>query len=344
LGSEDGVTNDARERTMLGAVLGGPRDLQVRELPDPDPGFGDVRVRVALAGLCGSDVHVWRTGEFVTRFPVVPGHEVTGVIETVGEGCEHLASRRVVLDSRVPCRNCARCLEGQLQRCPTIGFLGEVCDGGFAQSVVVPGDRVWTISDGLPFEVAVLAEPTAVALHAWSRLRSVAGDVERVAILGAGPIGVLQALVIPEAIEVVIVEPHRGRAAVARGITGRSVVAPDALPAGADGFDACFDCAGARGSIATAASMVRPGGTVAAVALHDYPEELDTNAVIAREIVITGAHVFADEMPETLKLLGSRAGRFAPVVNRTVGLEELPEIVASAADGRQHHLKLVVAP
>jgi (R,R)-butanediol dehydrogenase / meso-butanediol dehydrogenase / diacetyl reductase len=329
---------------MIGAVLAGPRDLGVRELPDPEPGFGEVRVRVARTGLCGSDVHVWKTGEFVTHFPVVPGHEVTGVVETVGEGCEHLASHRVVLDSRVPCRSCVQCLEGRFQRCPQLGFLGEVCDGGFAQSVVVPGDRVWTIPDGLPFEVAVLAEPTAVALHAWSRLRSVAGDIERVAILGAGPIGVLQALVIPEAIEVLLVEPNRGRAEVARRITGRSVVAPDALPAGADGFDACVDCAGVRGSIATAAGMVRPGGTVAAVALHHYPEELDTNAVIAREIVMTGAHVFADEMPETLELLRMQTGRFAPVVNRTVGLEELPALVAAAADGRQEHLKLAVAP
>ena len=192
--------------------------------------------------------------------------------------------------------------------------------------------------------MAVLAEPTAVALHAWSRLRSVAGDVERIAILGAGPIGVLQALVIPGAIEVLIVEPNRGRAEVARRITGRQVVAPDAVPAGADGFDACFDCAGARGSIATAAGMVRPGGTVAAVALHHYPEELDTNAVIAREIVMVGAHVFADEMPETLELLRMQTGRFAPVVNRTVGLEELPALVAAAADGRHEHLKLAVAP
>jgi len=329
---------------MIGAVLAGPRDLGVRELPDPEPGSGEVRVRVARAGLCGSDVHVWKSGEFVTHFPVVPGHEVTGVVETVGEGCEHLASRRVVLDSRVPCRSCAQCLDGQFQRCPQLGFLGEVCDGGFAQSVVVPGDRVWTIPDGLPFEVAVLAEPTAVALHAWSRLRSVARNVERVAILGAGPIGVLQALVIPEAIEVLLVEPNRGRAEVARRITGRSVVAPDTLPAGADGFDACFDCAGARGSIVTAAGMVRPGGTVAAIALHHNPEEVDTNAVIAREIVLTGAHVFADEMPEALELLRMQTGRFAPVVNRTVGLEELPALVAAAADGRQEYLKLVVAP
>ena len=127
---------------MIGAVLAGPRDLGVRELSDPEPGFCEVRVRVARAGLCGSDVHVWKTGEFVTRFPVVPGHEVAGVVDKVGEGCEYLASRRVVLDSRVPCRSCAQCLGGQLQRCPQFGVLGEVCNGGFAQSVVVPGDRV----------------------------------------------------------------------------------------------------------------------------------------------------------------------------------------------------------
>ena len=329
---------------MMGAVLVGPRDLRVRKMPDPEPGRGEVRVRVARTGLCGSDVHVWKTGEFVARFPVVPGHEVTGIVEEAGEGCEPLASRRVVLDSRVPCCSCTQCLDGQFQRCPELGFLGEVRNGGFARSVVVPGDRVWTIPDELPFEVAVLAEPTSVALHAWSRLGRVASNVARVAILGAGPIGVLQALVIPETIEIVIVEPNRERAELARRITGRPVVTPDALPSGADGFDACIDCAGSRGSIATAVGTVRPGGTVVAVALHHFPEELDTNSVIAREIVMIGAHVFADEMPATLERLRVQAGRFAPVVNRTVGLDELPALVAAAADGRQGYLKLAVAP
>jgi (R,R)-butanediol dehydrogenase/meso-butanediol dehydrogenase/diacetyl reductase len=336
---------------MRAAVLHGPRDLRVERVMVPEPPPGEVLVRVARAGLCGSDLHVWRTGDFVSAFPVTPGHEVVGTVVSSAQGADvngpevDLVGRRVVLDSRVPCGACALCAAGAFHRCPSIGFLGEVRGGGFAEFLTVPANRTWVLPARLPFEIAVLAEPTAVALHAWARARRVAeGPIDRVAILGAGPVGVLLALALPGTVEAVLVEPNADRAAAARRITGRDVVAPGEAPRQAASFAAAFDCAGAAGSVDRAAGLVRPGGTVVAVALHHRPDELDVNAFVGREVTLTGTHVFRDEMPAALKALAARPDRFDLVVDRTATLEELPMLLEAAAEGHATHLKLAVTP
>ena len=334
-------------RIMRAAVLHAPRDLRFDPAaPDPAAAPGEVLVRVARAGLCGSDLHVYRTGDFITAFPVTPGHEVVGTVVAVGAGADApLVGARVVLDSRVPCGACAWCALGVFQRCPAIGFLGEVRDGGFAEFVTVPAARVWRLPDALAFDVAVLAEPTAVVLHAIARAQRVAErPMTRAAVLGAGPVGVLLALALPPETEVVLVEPTPARASTARHITGRPVVTPDAEAALAGVFDTVFDCAGAFGSLGRAAALAVPGGVVTAVALHHKPDELDVNAFVGREVTVTGTHVFADEMPAALALLAANPARFAPVVDRVATLEEVPSLVAVAAAGQAEHLKLAIAP
>ena len=333
---------------MRACVLHGVRDLRFETAVDPAPASGEVLVRVARAGLCGSDLHVWRTGDFIASFPVVPGHEVVGTVVGEGSGVNGFAGRRVALDSRVPCGWCPWCAAGRFQRCEAIGFIGEVRGGGFAQLVVVPAGRVYAIPEGLGFETAVLAEPTAVALHAWARARRVlearADEALDAVVLGAGPVGVLTALAASSGVEVVLVEPNPLRAATARRLTGRDVVDGEGLDLLAGRFDVALDCAGAPRSIGRAAGLVRPGGTVVAVALHHRPDELDINALVGREVTLTGTHVFDDEMPAALELLAWRGEAFASVIDRVASLSELPALVEAAAGGRAEHLKLAVDP
>jgi len=334
---------------MRACVLHGVRDLRFdAAAPDPAPASGEVLVRVARAGLCGSDLHVWRTGDFISTFPVVPGHEVVGTVVGEGAGVHGYVGRRVALDSRVPCGWCPWCAVGRFGRCEAIGFLGEVRGGGFGQLIAVPVSRVYTMPDDLPFETAVLAEPTAVVLHAWSRtcrvMEARVGEALEAVVLGAGPVGVLTALAAPEGAEVVLVEPNPARAATARRLTGREVIGLDDLDRLGGHFDVALDCAGAAGSIGRVVSLVRPGGVVTAVALHHAPDELDVNAFVGREVTLTGTHVFDDEMPAALELLARRGAALAPVVDRVVGLAELPALVAAAAEGRAEHLKLAVDP
>lgn len=328
-------------------MLHGVRDLRFEASASaPASAPDEVLVRVARAGLCGSDLHVWRTGDFITTFPVVPGHEVVGtVVSSAGDAAADLVGRRVVLDSRVPCGRCRWCHAGHDQRCASIGFLGEVRGGGFGELVAIPADRCWTLPDRLPFDVAVLAEPTAVVLHAWARVKRAAqAEPDRVAVLGGGPVGVLLSLLVPTGVETVIVEPNPARAEQAAAITGHRVVAPEEAGTLAGGFDAVFDCAGAMGMIGRAAELARPGGIVGAVALHHAPEPIDVNSLVAREVTLLGSHVFDDEMPAALEILAERPDVFGRVVDRTASLEELPALVEAAASGGAAHLKLAVDP
>lgn len=325
---------------MIAARLHAARDLRVEEVAPPEAGAGELLVRVEAAGVCGSDLHVWRTGDFVSRFPVIPGHEVTGVVVTAGAGTATAPGTRVVMDSKVPCGACEECRAGHPQRCGAIGFLGEVCDGGFAELLAIPEAAVSPVPAGLDPRVAVLAEPAAVALHARRRLERFAPEARRVGVLGGGPIGALCALMLPSTTDVVVAETDPVRARILRD-AGLEVT--DALSPGFRA-DAVFDCAGFTGSVASAMASCAPGGIVMLVSLHHGPESLDANVLLAGEHAIAGCHVFEDEMPDTVAALAADPARFAAVVSREVGLAELPEAVAEAAAGGHRGIKTIVVP
>ncbi|NBB83482.1 MAG: alcohol dehydrogenase catalytic domain-containing protein [Alphaproteobacteria bacterium] len=163
---------------MRAVRLHGIGDLRVEEVADPPAPDGDgVRLAVEAAGICGSDLHNFRTGIWMSRLPSTPGHELVATVEAVGPAVTGLSvGDRVVADSRVPCGTCPACRAGRSYLCPAMGFVGEVNDGGFAPTTVLPEHQVLRLPDpGVPARVAALAEPLAVALHAVNRLAPPAG-------------------------------------------------------------------------------------------------------------------------------------------------------------------------
>ncbi len=324
--------------------LEGAHRLSVTAVPVREPRADEVRVRVAYAGICGSDLHVFETGAYVPRFPVTPGHEVSGRVEAVGPDVRDLAlNTPVVLDSRIPCGVCGVCMAGEPQRCRAIGFLGEVCDGGFARSVVVPRRAVYPLPPDLPLPVAALAEPCAVALHAVRRVHQVAPHATTALIVGLGPLGALTGLVLRrQGLSVAGVETDaRRRDTVARA-TGLPVYdAPD-LPG--EPYDLVVDTAGFTGSWAVCLERARAGGTVLALALHRQAEVLDANLVVERELTLLGAHVFRDEMGEALALLAEDSATFSRLITAVVPLDGVPEAFATLLAGGSGQIKVLVAP
>ena len=179
-------------RTLMDAIrFHGAGDLRFERVPRPgSPACDQVKVRVEAAGICGSDLHVYETGRYVTQIPVTMGHEFAGTIIDVGEGVQGLKrGDHVVGDSRVFCGQCHSCQKGESNLCMNLGFLGEVCDGAYAEEILIASCSVVRIGDEVPLEIAALAEPLSVALHAsgMARIR----ESRRVLVLGAGPIGAL---------------------------------------------------------------------------------------------------------------------------------------------------------
>jgi threonine dehydrogenase-like Zn-dependent dehydrogenase len=343
--SEDGATG-------LGPSLGGTTTdallldehltiaLGTRQLPPPGP--GEALVRVAWAGVCGSDLHVLRTGEWVAYWPATLGHEVVGVVAEC-PGAEIASGTPVVVDSRLPCRKCPGCRKAP-SLCHNMSWLGEALPGGFARHLVVPVTSLVPCPGHLEPAVAVLAEPLAVAMHAVSRLAQRPDDV---LLLGYGPVGALVHLELVRrwpGLRVSVSEPSEGRRqlAVALG-AGLAASASDndsdndsdsASDSDRDGsglFSLVVDAAGYPQSLADACTRAHNGGTVLLVALSFDAVNVVPAQLVERSLTIVGSVGFDDELEKALLVLAADPDRYRPLVTEAVLLEEAAERLAALA-------------
>ncbi|WP_181702050.1 zinc-dependent alcohol dehydrogenase [Chthonobacter albigriseus] len=335
---------------MKAVRLYGAGDLRVEEVPDPGPPGGDlVRIQVTAAGICGSDLHNFRTGQWISRAPSTPGHELTGVVEAVGPGATRLKpGDRVAADSRVWCGVCAACREGRRHLCESLGFVGEACDGGFAPVVLLPERLLHRVPDGLPPEIAAMAEPFAVALHAVNRLDPPPG--EPVLVAGCGTIGGIAALILARrgAEPLLVADRNPARQAMVCRLTG-------ALPAdlsaaaigvatGGRGLGHAVEATGSTAALATLVQTMRPGGRLALVGIYHGTMALDPTILVERELTLTGSHAFADELPEAIALLPAYAEALSAVIDGSVDLDGVPAAYARLIAGEAGGLKTIVRP
>lgn len=318
-------------------------DLRIEDLPAPAAaGPGDVLLKVLAAGICGSDIHNFRTGQWLTGTPRVGGHEFSAEVVDVGAGVDGFApGDRVVADSRFWCGTCDACRGGRRNLCRHLGFVGEVCDGGFAPTTVLPARLVLPVPRETDAVAAAMAEPLAVALHAIRRMPVPAG--EPVLVAGCGPIGGLVALLLSRLHDgpVLISDRNEARAALVAGETGATVLE---LADGAKRVRHAFD---ATGSVAVVETLVRTldgGGGLCLVGISHGTFPLDPNLLVEREIALVGSHAFADELPEVVALLPALASSLRRFVDREIGIEDTPaaydRIIAGAATG----LKTIIRP
>lgn len=306
-----------------------------------DPPTGDsVLVKVEWAGLCGSDLHVLRSGVWVEEWPATLGHEVFGEVVEVGPDAAFAIGDRVVLDSRVPCLDCEAC-EKDPDFCPNITFLGESRPGGFATHVLVPSRTPHRVPDGVQGEDAVLAEPLAVAFHA---LNHVDAEPRRALILGHGPIGALIHIEIhrryPDA-AVAVAEPNPRRAALAEAL-GATVYGSGA-DAGPGRYDLVVEAAGYPGALGQAVQAAGERATVLAIAISEAASQVRPIDIVEGRIRLIGVNAFLTELPEAIAAIAAEPWRYRPVVTRAVSLEEFPAAVGQELRGSQA-IKLLVRP
>src|SRR4051812_1236150 len=148
---------------MRAARLHDVGDLRVEEIAPPSAPQGkEVVIRVAAAGVCGSDLHNFRTGQWMSRKPSTPGHELSGEVVAVGSAVTKFSpGDRVVADSRFWCGECAQCRSGLRHLCERLGYVGEVCDGGFAEALLLPERLLLPVDPRVEPAVAAMAEPLA---------------------------------------------------------------------------------------------------------------------------------------------------------------------------------------
>ena len=175
---------------MKSVVIQQPNELVLEERPLPEPGAGEVRVNIRLAGICGSDSHIFRGHNPFAKYPRVIGHEFFGVIDAVGEGVDSARlGQRVSVDPVISCGHCYPCSVGKPNVCTSLVVLGVHRDGGFSEYATVPAKNAWLIPDAIPDNHAVMVEPFTIAANVTGQASPTEQDVAL--IYGAGPMGLV---------------------------------------------------------------------------------------------------------------------------------------------------------
>jgi (R,R)-butanediol dehydrogenase/meso-butanediol dehydrogenase/diacetyl reductase len=323
---------------MRSARLYAAGDIRVEEIEAPGmPQPGWVNLRVTAAGICGSDIHNFRTGQWISRSPSVAGHEFAGVVTACGEGVGGLAiGDSVVADSRFWCGECPACKAGRTNVCKALGFVGELCDGGFAEFTSLPERLLVKHDPALAVEIAAMAEPLAVALHAVNRLAAPKG--EPVLVAGCGPIGGLAALVLSTmGFAVLVADRNAARAAMVADVTGARI-------ADIETADVRFalDATGNIHVIRQLIDRVDGGGALAIAGISHGEIALDPNILVERELSLIGCHAYLDELPDAVAMLPGLAPQLARFIDEQIGIEGIPDAYARLMEGKAEGLKTII--
>lgn len=342
---------------MLAGIVTGREKIDFVEVPDPVPAEEGVVVDIALCGICGTDVHAFRSGE--PYEPAICGHEWVGTISARGRGVRRLSEGdRVVVAVGAACGRCNACRGGHYRHCSAV-FMASIgrdqmapAHGGFAPRIAVGADRVVPAHPDLDDPTAAQVEPATVALHAVRHCGSRIGDTA--VVQGAGPIGLatLQWARIAGAARVVVIEPDVRRRELALELGATHALVPGAeadarirdLTRGL-GADIVFECVGRPGSIQEAVDRCRRGGSVCLIGLADSPATINPSSWLVKEIELTAALAYLhEEFDMAMAMMSDGRFRAGPMHTSTVPLADLGSAFADLAGGNSSQIKVLVDP
>ena len=354
--------------TMRAVRFHAAGDIRVDEVPaPPQPGPGEVLLRVATAGICGSDALEYRAGPVLVRpidvphpvtghlGPLTLGHEFAGEVVAVGEGVEHLREGMLVAcGAGMSCGHCARCREGRTNLCTTYATIGFHRDGALAEHVLAPADICFDAgAHGLTPDAAAMAQPMAIAVHARNRGRLARGELA--VIVGVGGVGsFLTFAAVGAGAEVIVADLDRDRLAIAKDLGATRAVAladgetiEEAIAEAGREPDVVFEVSGTAKGIESAVALAPRGGRVVVVGIQKAPPQVDLARVALDELELIGtvAHVVRDDFPEALELMARRAGGWADVAPEVLPLERVVEDgIRPLAEGGVTRIKTLTDP
>jgi 2-desacetyl-2-hydroxyethyl bacteriochlorophyllide A dehydrogenase len=315
---------------MRAIVFREGRHVSLEELPDPEPGSGEVVIAVKASGICHTDIEILRGNYGSSAFPLVPGHEFAGEIVSVGQDVSGLSvGDRVVVDPNLGCGTCPACRRRQINLCERLGAYGVTRNGGFAEFCVVAADHVHPIGH-MDWQVAALAEPLACVLNGLSTIRERSCDAAMV--FGAGPIGLLMALALKwrGTRQVTVVDLSEERLRLAETLGLHAVAAGSSrLPAIRRSQDFVAHATGVPDVAEAMLEYVRDGGAALffGVCPQDAQIRVSPFEMFRRQLSLFGTHSLNANISEALPLLQDHEAEAARLISHRVGLKEIKAIL-----------------
>ena len=280
----------------------GIQDVRFETIPEPTFGDDEVLVKVAYAGICGSDLHIYNKEMFIQNIPETMGHEFSGTVLKTGKNIKGVKpGDKVTANPMVTCGECIACRTGYRGSCESLGFIGEVRQGTYAEYLVLPERDLVLAPENADLKTLALAEPLAVALNICEKANLNADS--KMLITGPGPIGLLT-LMAAKALYGVTDITVLGRSkvrldkAAELGAKACTELGPD------DWFDITVEAAGSKEALESAVSHVLPGGKVLIVSIFEDEFIFDINQIVAKQISVTGCNVYETKhIEEAAKLI-----------------------------------------
>ena len=325
---------------MKSARYYGIRDVRFEDVAKPEYGDNDVLIKVAYAGICGSDLHIYNKGMFIANIPETMGHEFVGVIESVGDKVTSFrVGDKVTANPMVVCGDCYPCSIGYSKSCENLGFIGEVRPGCFAEYVAMPESSLVHIPSDADMRKMALVEPLGVVLNVCERAKL--KETDRLCIIGAGPIGILAVLVAKNLYgvnDIVVVGRSQVRLDLAIKVGARETTEDISNYR----FDKIIETAGKEQTINSAINSIVPGGDICVVSIFEDDVTLDVNTLVAKEVNLHGSNVYEKRhLEEAVNAIADGKLDVDLVISETYTLEECVKAFNRLSEGDKKVCKIL---
>ena len=336
---------------MYAIKYDGPRKVQCVEIDKPQAGENEALIKVRSAGICGSDIGAFRGTNGLVTYPRIIGHEVAGEILSIPEHNKKglKAGDHVIVDPYLYCGSCYPCSIGRTNCCTDLKVLGVHAEGGMSEYFVHPADMLWKLPKDMPWELAPIAEPLTIALHGIHRGGLKAG--EHVAIIGAGPIGILAAVAaIAYGAHPIMIDLVDERLEAARKLgvrytvnSGREDTAAKVSEyTGGRMAELVMECSGANPAVRSALDLVSNAGRITLTGWPKKETPLPTDVITKKEADIRGARTSANEFEEAIDLIHTGKVDARKILTKVVTIKEAPGTIIDIEKNPGDYMKVNV--
>lgn len=326
-----------------------PWNIEISDVQMPKPKEGEALLRVKSAGICGSDIGAFRGTNGLVSYPRIIGHEIAGEVISIPENNKNgiKPGDRVIVDPYLYCGHCYPCSIGRTNCCVDLKVLGVHVDGGMAEYFCHPADMLLKVPDDMPWDIIPLAEPLTIALHGIHRLNLKEG--EHIAINGAGPIGLLAAMVaLHYGAEPIMIDLVKERLDFAKSlgvqytINLREEDLVEKVSEYTNGrmAECVMEASGANSAIRATLDIVSHAGRIALTGWPKQETPIPTDMITRKEVDVRGARTSAGEFPEAIELIYHQKVDARRILTKVISIDEAPETIRDIEKNPGDYMKV----